>query len=152
MKLRDFLRCLFALIALGLALVTGCVSYPPPGVDVAIVTQTLQSYQVGKTTFADFKRDTGLIIGQRPEPAGVGDAQLYYYYLQPPWNPRLSRVYSVPNGSPWRIYGVQHYTDLTMRESSRTERFVVGDINHPISILTFRGDGSLISISDARQF
>src|SRR5947209_5180326 len=31
--------------------------YGSPQPDVAVVAQTLQSYQVGKTTFADFKRD-----------------------------------------------------------------------------------------------
>lgn len=150
MKSQNHVFCIFA--GLLITLMTGCAS-PRPDIDVAIVTQTLQSYQVGKTTFADFKRDAGLKIVARPDPAPAPPVPLnsgYILYPPPAWNPRMQMLYVLPQGSPWRIYGVQHYTNMMSRESSRTERFVVGDIDHPISILIFGGDGSLLSISDAR--
>jgi hypothetical protein len=130
-----------------IAFITGCASQPP---DVAIVAQTLQTYEVGKTTFADFKRDTGLTIVQR-SPAAEPAQPLYLLYQQPTWIPMTQWVYRVPAGSPWRIYGVQHYWKVHKWEwgSSRSDRFTVGDIHHPISILTFGGDGDLINISPA---
>ena len=89
------------IILVMITFIGGCAS-PQPKVDV--VAQTLQTYQVGKTTFADFKKDAGLVIVERPTP------KMPTSYLSPQpttpdeLRPKTQKVYAVPVGSPWKIY------------------------------------------------
>src|SRR5438477_3870126 len=114
-----------------------------PTLDVAIVSRTLQTYKVGQTTFLDFKKDAGLSLAERPNPASE---QRSYFNPQPSIFDRLKteKVYAAPPGSPWRIYGTEYYRGLDHGKLSETYKFVVGDINKPISILAFDREGDLI--------
>jgi hypothetical protein len=132
--------------AASIAFITGCTS---PQIDVAIVNQTLQTYQPGKTTFKDFKKDAGLIVVERPAP----DYFNQHSYLNPqpaiPYQaiPKTQTNYDVPAGSPWKIYETGQSVSFINGKFSQAYKFAVGDINHPISILAFDGHGNLTSIS-----
>ena len=138
----------FILTAL-VAVIAGCAS-PRPKIDV--VAQTLRTYQVGKTTFQDFKKDAGLIMTERPTP----NFQPQHSYLNPQRQnvlemmTKTQTVYGVPQGSPWKIYETGENVSLISGRFSRKLMFVVGDINKPISILTFDGKGGLAEISPVR--
>jgi hypothetical protein len=124
------------------AFITGCSSPQP---DVDIVAQTLQTYQIGKTTFADFKKDSGLTEAEEPIPQQQS-------YLPPPALsaapvPTTHRVYKVV--MPWRVYQQSENVSFMNGHLSETQIFVVGDIQHPISILTFNGSGHLTDVSPA---
>src|ERR1043165_2698183 len=114
----------FVLTAL-VAVIAGCAS-PRPNIDV--VAQTLRTYQVGKTTFQDFKKNAGLIM---TEPQ--------HSYLNPQHQnvmemmTKTQTVYGVPQGSPWKIYETGENVSLISGRFSRKLMFVVGDINKPIS-------------------
>ena len=122
----------------------GCAS-PQPNVDV--VAQTLQTYQVGKTTFADFKKDAGLVIVERPTP------KMPTSYLSPKpatpdeLRPKTQKVYAVPVGSPWKIYEIGETATLDHGKFWHTSRFVIGDTQKPISILAFDDQGNLTGIT-----
>jgi hypothetical protein len=145
--------------------ITGCaspdadapiVSYNiAPKPDVAIVRQTLQTYQAGKTTFADFKRDAGLVMMQRPS---IALPKLSYLGRPPaiPLRPQSTTpdqaksepvtYYGVPAGSPWILYGFQDNMNINRGTLTETHTFFVGDINHVISILEFDKQGNLTKI------
>ena len=120
-----------------------------PRIDVAIVSRTLQTYKVGQTTFMDFKKDAGLSLVERPDPAS---GQRSYLNPQPSIFDRLKteKVYAAPAGSPWKIYETGNSFTLDHGKYTETHKFVVGDINKPISILAFDREGNLTSISPVR--
>src|SRR5437868_7012485 len=110
----------FILIAL-VAVLAGCASPDPqivivstesPHPDAGIVAHTLQSYVVGKTTFADFKKDSGLIVAKHQTRSMPG-----------PWAP----------GAIWKIYETSETGTVRGGKFLITRKFVVGDFNRPIS-------------------
>ena len=127
--------------------VAGCASPPP---DVRVVAKTLATYQVGKTTFADFKKDAGLFMKEPPAPSVP--AQKSYLNPQSPTFDQLKtqKVYAVPEGRPWKIYETGNTFTLNHGKYSETHKFVVGDVNKPISILAFDREVNLISIAPIR--
>lgn len=141
-----------------IVLVGGC-SMPQP--DVAVVHTTLQAYRIGVTTFDDFKRDTHLAMVEQtitnapPFPqsylmqqAGVPDqARPDSVVIYKPPTQKKVLVYEVPVGSPWKIYETGVSENFSHGVFSSTRKFVVGDIDKPISILSFDKQGQLVSIS-----
>lgn len=143
-----------------IVLVGGCAEPKP---DVAVVTSTLQTYRVGVTTFADLKRDARLVMVEQritnPPPiprsylmqqAGVTNPALLagdVIYNNKPPTVRTVHVYGVPSGSPWKIYETGETESFINWKHTRTQEFVVGDINKPISILSFDERGNLVGIS-----
>jgi hypothetical protein len=124
-------------------------SLPQPNLQV--VTRTLQSYQAGKTTMEEFIRDAHLIYTTLPKPApSYLDSKLFSI-------PEEARNdYETPTDSPWKIYesSVEQTSTKTSytykgnnSSSSYAQKFVVGDTNKPICILTFDGQGKLTNIS-----
>jgi hypothetical protein len=122
-----------------IAFIAGCAS-PRPNVNV--VANTLQTYRVGKTTFKDFKGDSGLVVRELPK-------QQSYLNPSPQLEPKTQTVYVVPKGSPWKIYETGQNWSLLNGNFSQSTRFVVGDNDRPISILAFDGKGNLTGISHA---
>jgi hypothetical protein len=136
----------FAIWIASAAFLAGCAS---SRVNVAVVSQTLQTYQVGRTTFWDFKRDAVLTLVVRTNPA----VQHPTSYLTPTntftdiLSPTPVKYYASPKGSPWKIYETQETRTSINGRSKHTWKFVVGDLNRPISILTFDSGGALTEIS-----
>jgi hypothetical protein len=108
-----------------------------PTSNVSVVRQTLQSYQAGKTTFTDFRKDAGLVTADRqPRPP---------LYIKPqPADPQKN--YMASDGSPWKIYSLMFNARILNGVLFETNTCVVGDTNHPISILIFDGQGKLTRI------
>lgn len=122
--------------------------------DVAIVAQTLAKYEVGHIIFSDFKKDAGLMVVERtvtPKawPKSYIAPQLFPQQTADDLKPRIEQTYETPAGSPWKIYEVGHFTYGTNGVYSKMDKFVVGDINHAISILSFDEWDRLASISPA---
>jgi hypothetical protein len=129
--------CITAL-ALLLA-VTGCASSRR---NRDVVRNTLASYQIGRTTFQDFKKDAGLVQTQRPPPKEPPS------YLNPnraSWFPQTQTAWI--SQSPWRIYETAEYSGLSKGTFTQHWKFVVGDQTQAICILTFDGQGRLANIS-----
>jgi len=119
-----------------IAFATGCSSSQP---DVTVVAQTLQSYQPGKTTLAEFIKDSGLTVTNQPNSSQPP------YLSQDSSPPATHQVYTAVK--PWWIYETSENMSFIHLKFSQTQKYVVGDIHHPISILTFDGTGTLTSIS-----
>jgi hypothetical protein len=130
------------------AFLAGCSS---PQSNVQVVARTLQSYQVGKTTMADFIRDAHLVNATLPKPSpSYLDSGMFSI-------PDESRnVYEAPAAGPWKIY--ESSVDQTSTKTSSTisgisstftysQKFVVGDVKKPICILSFNQRGDLTNIS-----
>jgi hypothetical protein len=100
------------------------------------VAMTLQSYQTGKTTFADFKRDAGL------ETAGLPATLVSYRGAS-----EVSRIYLTAPASPWRIYKRGDYLTVNDWRVGHLWQFAVGNAHQVISVLTFNGRGQLVSIA-----
>ncbi len=105
--------------------------------DVGAVLATLKSYQVGKTTFGDFKRDAGLVLVKGSD------------YVWPGQQFFLSQ-YVVPKGSAWQLYGINKFLVGGRDETNSTWTFKVGDTVRPIFNLTFLGTGQLVAIAPAK--
>lgn len=146
-----------------LVLLAGCAS-PPANVksapstatatpDIAVVARTLKTYQPGKTTFDDFKRDAHLLDEPPPAPPRS--------YLNPDpvsisgtsSNPHY---YSAPEGGPWMIFETSEEQTSTTTSSTGagtsssttySRKYVVGDVKKPICVLVFDQQGVLTGIS-----
>ncbi len=59
----------------------------------------------------------------------------------------MKSSYIVPTTSPWKIYEKGFNRKSEFGVTTSTWKYVVGDINKPISILSFDRQGKLISIS-----
>jgi len=94
------------------------------------VGRSLQSYHAGVTEFKDFKRDAALV-----ELPGQTDPVL------------PARSYTVPAGSPWKLYGRVYERGGYTWVTSRKWKFVVGDTNGAIATLSFESNGALIGIT-----
>ena len=130
---------LFLFCTISILLVGNC-SAPEPNVEA--VSQTLQTYQVGKTTIEDFIRDADLINATFPPPypTDVG--------TNPPASFLLKCNFRTTPGSPWKIYETGLETKHGYGfEFKQTRKYVVGNTNKPISILAFDKEGNLESIS-----
>ena len=133
------------------------VARSAPQGNVAVVSNTLQAYRVGTTTFDDFKRDSHLAMVDQTitntpiqpsnlkQQAGIFNPVTSIIYKQP--TIRKVHSYGFPIGSPWKIYETAESTSINNSKMSRTRQFVVGDINKPISILSFDDQGKLTDIS-----
>lgn len=98
------------------------------------VARTLDSYQVGTTTFADFKHDSHLIESERvaPTPPDVSAPR------------QIVRTYRVPRGSHWRIFSTGDVTNIKNGNVSRKREVTVGTNTRPLYQLTFSDAGMLI--------
>jgi hypothetical protein len=129
-----------------IAFMAGCASSQPK---VGLAARTLRTYQVGKTTFADFAKDASLVLVERPAP----NFQSQNSDLKAqPWSekevkPQTEKVYQASHGSAWKIYGTGTDVSLSSGRWSSRSRFVVGDVAKPIFVLTFDGGDHLIDIS-----
>ena len=137
-------------------LMAACASQPS-----SAVRKTIQTYRVGVTTFADFKKDANL-EEMKPD----ADEPPTHSYLNPELDSMDSKItgdmpmYTTSEKSPWKIIeqgaesGSTSYTisgDLfgkSSASSSQTNesKFVVGDSKGPICILIFDGTGKLTEI------
>lgn len=121
-----------AMFPLLIVAVAGCVSNASQADEVAA---TLQSYQPGKTTFEDFKRDARLEVAGLP-------ATLVSYK----GSSEVSRLYVTMRTSPWRIYKRGDYLTVNDWRVGHLWQFAVGNEHQVISVLTFNGQGQLVGI------
>ena len=126
---------LLLLLLIGSLMWTGCnapQSEPPVKTPrVEVLATTLQNYQPGTTTFAQFKGDAGL--------TAPGETLIST-------NPAMEENTAL---SPWKIYGVSVNVNQKGLFGARHKFFIytVGDTTHPISTLTFTPNGELASIT-----
>jgi hypothetical protein len=147
--LNSSLKCV---VRAGLALllfISGCATSPSGGNSVG---ETLKSYQVGKTTFRDFKRDARLTFEVRT----VDNPNARRSYLHPNSQPKkITREgWVVSPGSPWKIYETGNYwfygTGPEGKKSVDERSYVVGDTKRPMMILTFEGETTLKKMTPVR--
>jgi hypothetical protein len=129
-----------------IAFVAGCASSQPK---IGLVGRTLQTYQIGKTTFADFAKDATLVLVERPAPnfQNQNSDSKAQPSSEKQVKPQTEKVYEASHGSAWKIYGTGTDVSLTSGRWSSKSRFVVGDVAKPICVLTFDGGDHLIDIS-----
>lgn len=103
------------------------------------VARTLDSYQVGTTTFADFKHDshlhegTTVMNGVRTQPAPQQNEAREVY------------TYHFPRSSHWRIFKSEDQTKVgNGGVISHNRELTVGTPSGPLYILTFNTAGVLI--------
>lgn len=104
------------------------------------VARTLDSYQVGTTTFADFKHDAHL-HEHRTVMNGVKTTD-----GNPPQSEtRAIQTYDTPRSSHWRIFHAQELTKVTNGNLvTHSRELTVGTPERPLYILTFNQAGVLI--------
>ncbi len=119
------------------AWVFGCAS---PRLDE--VRRTLATYQVGITTFADFRRDADVDLHEPPPPKSRS-------YLGPPPSFPRGGYYLAAKSSAWRIFEQRQSYSFAHGTNSYGLALVVGDVHEPICILTFH-NGTLSEIRPIR--
>ena len=114
----------------------------PPPLNIEMVSQALQSYQTGKTTIRDFVRDAKLINLFYPE---LNTTNINSNAAPIDLERMVRSNYQVPSGSPWKIYETGKSSNKASGSFSFTSRwkFVVGDTDKPICILSFDEEGIL---------
>jgi hypothetical protein len=136
MKLNQIMPTAALWFALWFVLLAGCVT---PQTEA--VKKVLNSYLVGVTTFADFRRDTDLIAldiqSGRPQ---VPQPKIFNF------NGR----YGMPFNSPWRLYGSSEQYNQSHGRVEQKWTYQVGDANGPICNLCFNSSGKLIEIYPAK--
>jgi hypothetical protein len=120
-----------------IVVITGCAS---PHQQVNVVANTLQSFRAGQTTFKEFKADSGLLAEIFPQTPSYLDSS-------PGLQSKTQTIYAFPKGSPWKLYETGRNKSWLNGNFSESMKFVVGDHDHPISILTFDDHGQLITIA-----
>jgi hypothetical protein len=135
---------------------TACGSQPSD-----IVRKTIQTYRVGVTVFADFKKDASL-EEMKPD----SDKQPPHSYLNPESDKMDSKMsdssvfYTTSSKNPWKILEESAESNSELRISSgllagkpassssktKKSKFVVGDAKGPVCILVFDDAGKLTEL------
>jgi hypothetical protein len=147
--------CILTWTALAV-LMAACGSQPSD-----VVRKTIQTYQIGVTTFADFKKDASL-EEMKPD----SDKPPTHSYLNPELDsvdskmPGGSQFYTTSKKNPWQILeqnteSVSEFHSISglfsgkpSSSSSNTKKskFVVGDVKGPVCILVFDDAGKLTEL------
>jgi len=103
------------------------------------VARTLNSYQVGSTTFADLKRDSQIVDSEKTVNAvvtGSNPSQMAQ---------RTVHAYDVPRHSHWRVFNSDDQSK-TVNGSlvSQRRQLTVGSTDGPVYVLTFNEAGMLV--------
>lgn len=114
----------------------GCATHPS---DRGSVARTLESYQVGTTTFADLRHDSHLVEGKtvrngvRTEPS------------PPQKEPREVYTYHFPRGSHWKMFKAEDQTKVANGGIvSHNRQLTIGTHAGPLYVLTFDSAGVLV--------
>lgn len=102
------------------------------------VRATLSRYEVGKTTFADFKRDARLVYTVRE----MNNPWYGKSYINPKPQPKKITIngWQTAPGSPWKIYETSTYYFIQGPKRIDERTFAVGDAEHAMAILTFEAE------------
>gem|GEM_PF-5695976 len=130
----------------------GCITPPTAKKNVG---ETLSRYEAGKTTFRDFKRDARLVYA-------VHEVDNPFYGrtdIPPQPQPKKNKVkgWQPAPGSSWKIYQTSTYAYTIgpgMAGGPKTvdeRNFAVGDLEHPLFILTFEAETVLKRITPIQR-
>ncbi len=131
------------------------------GLPADVVRKTIQTYQIGVTTFTDFKKDANL-----EEMKPVSDKPTTHQYLDPQLGSMDSKIpgalpiYTTGENSPWKILeqgaesssesrttsGIMLGKPSSSSSQTSKSKFVVGDPKGPVCILIFDGAGKLTEL------
>ena len=117
-----------------------------------MVTAALNSYQVGKTTLEDLKKDTGMALVGIPADPVIFPPKSYIF--PQPFSIKLPdpMLYILPPGSPWKIYETRPKMEIFNGKTTRAWAFVIGDTNKPVCLIEFGFDNVLTNISPVQDF